>query len=120
LISSDGSQGISGDCSIYADSGNLEAIVNIVGAGMKADGIFFTPGLKAFMAHNDYEVGLVYGSNFLSWPSVLECEQTAEAEAFVNAVRCILESLWGANIRAVAACDFEDRLPHSGGIDLFR
>ena len=33
-----------------------------------------------------------------------------------NVVKRMLVALWGADIRAVAACDFEDELPWSGGI----
>jgi hypothetical protein len=120
LISGHGSGEFSEDCCIYVDSDNMAAVGRVVGGEMSATGTLVTAGLRGFMAHNDYEVGSAYGSDFLSWPSVLECEPISEAEDFRDAVRRVLEALWGAGMRAVAVCDFEDGLPCSGGVDLYR
>lgn len=108
------------DCSIYVDTNDWGAVKEIIGVGDENAGVLVGPGMRAYVAHNDYEVGLTHGSDFLSWPTVLECEQTSGREAFVSGVRHSLEALWGAGISAVAACEFEDLLPHSGCIELFR
>jgi hypothetical protein len=36
-------------------------------------------------------------------------------EAQIAAISCILPALWSQGIAAVAACDYEDELPHRGG-----
>ncbi|GGY07272.1 hypothetical protein [Streptomyces anandii] len=81
-----------------------------------------TDAFKVYVAHNDYEAGCVDRSDFVSWSSVLEFEPVpgSTAEAFVCAIGECLEALWKARLRAVAACDFEERLPHSGGMRLFQ
>lgn len=122
--SSDGLAVTDLDCSIYVDSENREAIRRCVahslGGGIEESDIVRASALKVYVAHNDYETGAADSSDFVAWPSVLECEQASgsSAEAFVNAVGECLESLWKAHFRAVAACDFENLLPHSGGRSL--
>lgn len=64
----------------------------------------------------------VASNDFVRWPVQVETEPTTpqgEAAA-VETVSRILEALWGAQARAVAACDFEDELPWKGGIQLLR
>jgi hypothetical protein len=54
---------------------------------------------------------------FLTWPSLIEIEapqHVTEAE-LVNVVGSLLTALWSKNVRAVAAADFEERLPCRGG-----
>lgn len=89
--------------------------------GTEASDIVRASALTAYVAHNDYETDSADSSDFVAWPSVLECEQAsgASVEEFVNAIGECLDSLWKAKFRAVAACEFEDRLPHSGGLALF-
>ncbi|MFF7879422.1 hypothetical protein ACFZDJ_06330 [Streptomyces sp. NPDC007896] len=117
--------GIGLDCSIYIDSDNREAILRCVahslGGSIEASDMVRASAVKAYVAHNDYEIDSANRSDFVAWPSVVECEQAsgASAEAFVNAIGECLSALWHAGFRAVAACEFEDRLPHSGGVDLF-
>ncbi|MFJ3658787.1 hypothetical protein ACIPPR_36470 [Streptomyces nigra] len=71
---------------------------------------------------NDYATGRrAHPSDFLQWPTVLECEavEGAPAEEVVQAVAAVLEALWRGGFKAVAACDFEDELPARGGIDRY-
>ncbi|MFF1719381.1 hypothetical protein [Streptomyces sviceus] len=123
--SSDGLASSGLDCSIYVDSEDREAIRRCVADSLRgsteATDMVRASALTAYVAHNDCETDSADDSDFVDWPSVLECEQAsgASAEAFVNAIGECLDSLWRANFRAVAACEFEDRLPHSGGLDLF-
>ncbi|MFD6951039.1 MULTISPECIES: hypothetical protein [unclassified Nocardiopsis] len=59
-----------------------------------------------------------FDEDFLFWPVLIEIE--AEDDSFLPGmivlVTDLLHSLWRAGAPAVAACDFEDRLPWSGGI----
>lgn len=124
--SSDGFSDSSLDCSIYVDSENREAIFRCVeqslGGGVERYRKIETSALELYVAHNDYEIDLVRSSDFICWPSVLECTQPSGSSAaeFMDAIGRCLDALWKAPFRAVAACDFEDRLPYSGGIDVIR
>ncbi|MGN5633837.1 hypothetical protein AAIO99_17530 [Streptomyces sp. AC154] len=57
-------------------------------------------------------------NDFVRWPVQIEAEPVShDGEAsVVETVSRILEALWGVQAQAVAACDFEDELPRSGGI----
>lgn len=58
------------------------------------------------------------GSSFILWPALVELDNgdgdvTPE---MVDVTARILTALWEDGQPAVAACDYEDRLPWSGGI----
>lgn len=57
-------------------------------------------------------------TDFLFWPVVVELdsEERAAGERLVETTAALLRALWSAGCPAVAACDFEDVLPWSGGI----
>ncbi|MFC9088057.1 hypothetical protein [Nocardiopsis dassonvillei] len=57
-------------------------------------------------------------TDFLFWPVVVELdsEEGAAGEKLVGTTAAVLRALWGAGYPAIAACDFEDVLPWSGGI----
>lgn len=57
-------------------------------------------------------------TDFLFWPVVVELDSGVRAarERLVGTTATVLRALWGAGCPAVAACDFEDALPWSGGI----
>ncbi|WP_212728970.1 hypothetical protein [Streptomyces sp. V17-9] len=71
--------------------------------------------------HNGYATGRhAHSSDFLQWPTVLECEAHAGTpDEVVQAITAVLEALWRGGFKAVAACDFEDELPARGGIDRY-
>ncbi|MFD6762108.1 hypothetical protein [Streptomyces roseolus] len=71
--------------------------------------------------HNDYATGRhAHPSDFLQWPTVLECEAQAGTPAeTVQAVTTVLEALWHDGFKAVAACDFENELPARDGADKY-
>ena len=54
---------------------------------------------------------------FTYYPIMLEVDPLPPADrpVYVAAVSSLLQTLWSAGWRAVAACDFEDELPYSGG-----
>ncbi|MEU0853511.1 hypothetical protein ABZ387_37220 [Streptomyces flaveolus] len=113
------------DASIYVDA---EAAPRVVGRlrdtlGLEGSGAELTVGpVRVEGEPNDYATGRrAHPFDFLQWPTVLECEAPAgtPAEEVVQAVAAVLEALWGGGFKAVAACDFEDKLPARGGIDRY-
>ena len=58
------------------------------------------------------------GDDFVRWPVWVELEAAAEDSERVMGVTAakVLQALWDVGCSAVAACDFEDELPWSGGI----
>ncbi len=58
-------------------------------------------------------------SNFLFSGWVLEIDpfEGAEESQFLDLVSTLLRAFWAKDIMAVAACDYEHRLPWSGGSD---
>ncbi|MFV6030665.1 hypothetical protein [Streptomyces sp. NPDC056264] len=88
----------------------------------KEDGAELTVGpVRVYGAPNDYSTGRhAHPSDFLQWPTVLECEAPSGAPAeAVQAVTSVLEALWHGGFKAVAACGFEDELPARGGTDRY-
>ncbi len=55
---------------------------------------------------------------FVGWPVQVELEATAPdaGPAMVTTATAVLEHLWATGHDAIAACDYEDELPWSGGI----
>ena len=60
--------------------------------------------------------------DFVAWPVVAEMEKNEAAswEQYVALVSRVITAMWDSGIPAVAACDFEERLPWNGGIDRTR
>ncbi len=54
---------------------------------------------------------------FTFYPLMLEIDpaRSTPRTVYVAAVGSLLQALWASGWRAVAACDFEDELPYSGG-----
>jgi hypothetical protein len=59
---------------------------------------------------------------FIFAPTYLDvtAEPAVTREAMVEATRRILEALWTSKLIAVAAADFEDELPHRGGVEVLK
>jgi hypothetical protein len=65
------------------------------------------------------------GDDFVRWPVLIELEAaepgtSSGGRSMVETVGRILTALWDGDQPAVAACDFEDELPWSGGIKRLR
>jgi hypothetical protein len=60
--------------------------------------------------------------DFVAWPVVAETakNEAASWEQYVALVARVITVMWDSGIPAVAACDFEERLPWNGGIDRTR
>ena len=58
------------------------------------------------------------GDDFVVWPTMIELstEDPGDGRRFVATNAQVISALWDADLPAVAACDFEDELPWSGGI----
>lgn len=110
------------DASIYVDAVSAPRVVGRLrdALGVVEDGgAELTVGpVRVEGEHNDYATGRhAHSSDFLQWPTVLECEAPAGTpDEVVQAVTAVLEALWHGGFKAVAACDFEDELPARGGI----
>ncbi|MGW7340014.1 hypothetical protein [Streptomyces sp. NPDC054808] len=112
------------DASIYVDAVAAPRVVARLrdALGLEDNGPELTVGpLHVTGEPNDYATGRhAHPSDFLQWPTVLECEALAGApDEVVQAVTAVLEALWRGGFKAVAACDFEDELPARGGADRY-
>ncbi|MER7722129.1 hypothetical protein ABTX99_35345 [Streptomyces flaveolus] len=112
------------DASIYVDAEAAPRIMGRLRDALSLDdnGAELTLGpVHVEGEHNDYATGRhAHPSDFLQWPTVLECEAPAGTpDEVVQAVTAVLEALWHSGFRAVATCDFEDELPARGGIDRY-
>ncbi|GAA2923506.1 RHS repeat-associated core domain-containing protein [Streptomyces enissocaesilis] len=68
--------------------------------------------------NDDFSPG-VGRSDFVLWPTTIELEGDSGVlvERMVETVSLVLSTLWREGVDAVAACEFENELPFSGGID---
>ncbi|MFB7592220.1 hypothetical protein [Streptomyces sp. NPDC056169] len=113
------------DCTIYVDASDgstvLARLRRVLGPGDEG-GVLVVGPVRVTGDDNGYVTGdKAHPFDFLQWPTVLECEAPAEARpgAVVDAVALVLEALWEMGFTALAACDFEDELPASGGRDRY-
>ncbi|MFE5263123.1 hypothetical protein [Streptomyces coelicoflavus] len=110
------------DASIYVDAEAAPRIMARLRDSLglvEDDGAELTVGpVRVEGERNSYAIRRhAHPSDFLQWPTVLECEAPAGTPAeVVQAVTSVLEALWHGGFKAVAACDFEDELPARGGI----
>lgn len=110
------------DCDIYvnADDGSQLTAWLKVRLGDADDAGELTVGpVRVHGTGNGYATaGSAHPFDFLQWETVLECEAppTADAHEVVAAITAVLQTLWHQGYLAIAACEFEDDLPTSGGI----
>jgi hypothetical protein len=108
-------------CTIYVRAQYREDLLTRVSdaiPGVTKDGTALRlSSMRASWIRNDYEGTAPGDENFIGWPSVLDCEPVGDPslDEIVENVSSILRSLWSMEIRAVAACDYENELPFSGG-----
>ena len=59
-----------------------------------------------------------FDEDFIYWPTLieLELENHSHFPILARKTSLLLSTLWGASLPSIAACDFEDQLPWSGGI----
>ncbi len=109
------------DCAIYIATSNWEVVSqrmlrDIPEALLEGNSVHFS-SLVVTWERNDFEGTVKSEDDFIGWPCLMDCQPTNSAtlEEVVNVVSKIIEALWGAGIRAVAACDYEHLLPRKGG-----
>jgi len=75
------------------------------------------PGLILDVRRNSDADGSA-GDDFVRWPVIIDAESDGadSGSPMSDTVATILTAFWDAGIPTVAACDFEDELPWSGGI----
>ncbi|AZM77876.1 hypothetical protein D1J63_25320 [Streptomyces sp. KPB2] len=113
------------ECAIYVATRNWERVriallENPPEACVEENELRF-PFTVAELGRNDYEGTVKSDDDFIGWPSVLEFEpiEGASLGEVAQTISEVLRSLWSAGFRAVAACDYEDLLPHNGGAALY-
>ena len=78
-------------------------------------------GLVDVLKNDDADSSkITHSDGFLHYPYLVETEpkEGFNRNTYVSGISRLLESLWVANFKAVAACDFEDELPRNGGYNL--
>jgi hypothetical protein len=111
-------------CQIYIDTGwpraTLIERLSSMTAGMAELRTVTSSLLEIDVVDNeDFETGKSNAAgSFLHYRFYLDIEprDDVDEDGYVKAVGEILEGLWGDGLAAVAACDFEQRLPRGGGI----
>lgn len=109
-------------CRFFVEAADIAPVVEVLTAALDvpfAKNSATARGLDIDVWDNGYASGEPrFGADFLEWPLTVELS-SAEAVAHdtvFDVVKRVLVALWDADIRAVAACDFEDELPWRGGI----
>ena len=109
-------------CKVFVKGGESDALMAMLATLL--DGHFqrhsmFLRGFVVDVRRNpDAADAADPGDDFVRWPVLVELEAEEEVgeRALAEAAAEILRALWDAGYPAVAACDFEDELPWSGGI----
>jgi hypothetical protein len=106
------------DCQVFVDADTSEReLIGLVAQFLFADGD--SPGCEAKVARNDdydstrrkqFPGGFIY----FRFTIDLYVDEDAQPRK-IGLVANLLEGLWSWGFAAVAACDFEDRLPNNGG-----
>jgi hypothetical protein len=112
-------------CAVYVDADvTREALITslLVALGGQRDrNTLFVYPCEVYVDDNDEfdaDRRREFPDGFLFYRFQLEVfadRRPAGEENMIAFVSGLLEMLWGAGYRAVAACDFEDALPHAGG-----
>lgn len=111
-----------GSCRLYVDAADAAAVRGVL---TEAQGWAFDRWSTATIAAITVDVQRNADrdppsgpDDFVRWPVTVEVSSPPRAPqgSVVAAVSGMLHALWSHRMRAIAACDFEDRLPWSGGI----
>lgn len=110
-------------CKIFVKGADQAAVKNMLAALLGHD--FERHGM--LLAGLDLEVRRnadaadVPTDDFVRWPVTVELEtDDGDDHLMVDTTAAVLRQLWDAGYAAVAACDFEEELPWSGGIKRIR
>ncbi|MEU6176089.1 hypothetical protein ABZ832_29795 [Streptantibioticus parmotrematis] len=111
-------------CKTFVEQGTTASVMATLAATLK--GAFSrhsmtVGGLVVEVRRNsDAPLDIPVGDDFVQWPVLVEvdAEENQDRDLMVETVGTILRTLWESGNRAICACDFEDELPWSGGIEL--
>lgn len=112
-------------CEIYIDSDiSLEIITRKVMAflgGKYENFTIISPTLDLNIEENNSFDQLKRFSSFIYFKYIIEIEPAGflSPEDYIESVSNLLEWLWQMKIPAVAACDFEEKLPKNGKVIIF-
>ena len=110
-------------CKVFVDSEadqtQLLLLVARITSGSIDTGTVDSPDLEAYLDANDDfdDVKRLQGPDqFLFYRYYFDVDptDTTTRERYVQSVGQLLEGLWQARCKAVAACDFENELPRGG------
>lgn len=96
----------------------LELLAEITQGNLSAGTVETPWGLLDVLRNSEADLSKVSESDgFLFYPYFMDIEGASNGTelTFIKAISEVLEALWAKNIKAIAACDFEDKLPRKGG-----
>ncbi|WDZ88847.1 hypothetical protein [Nocardiopsis sp. HUAS JQ3] len=109
-------------CKVFVAKADVTSVRNIVSAtfdvSFDEDIIKISDSRVEVIRNEDSDGDGTFNEDFLYWPALVEFELEDHSllPSLVSQVSLLLSTLWEASLPAVAACDFEERLPWSGGI----
>ncbi|MFE0652716.1 hypothetical protein ACFVZH_29495 [Streptomyces sp. NPDC059534] len=117
-------------CNVYVDTGSpaclLETLSGIPGSvpsgphgvSFAALSVLSVPSVPS--VHDDHGTDRAEPSDFARWSTVLACasRRGASQDEVIATMADILEALWGAGFGAVAACEYQERLPRADLVEV--
>ncbi|GAA1615502.1 hypothetical protein [Actinoplanes couchii] len=111
-------------CKIFVkgDVPEVKVVLAALLGGTFERGAMLLPGLVVEARRNQATSAIEPDADFVRWRTTVELESTdlGDRSSIVDLTAQTVTRLWKSDLPAVAACDFEDRLPWSGGIDRLR
>ncbi|MET9861760.1 hypothetical protein ABZY93_21035 [Streptomyces smyrnaeus] len=105
-------------CKIFVDLVSTTAVTNLLSelADEPFAGRTIELSIMIIDVLENPDAGLT--DDFVTWPVLIEIEKPPDAawEDYIAGIDRVLVHLWGNGAQAVTACDFEHKLPWSGGI----
>jgi hypothetical protein len=109
-------------CKIFVEGTDVDTVKSVLctllGGQFERHSLYLE-GLVVDVRRNTDAVGAAgQGNDFVQWPVLVELDAEAQdgGRAIVETTAKVLRALWDTGHPAIAACDFEDQLPWSGGI----
>jgi len=113
-------EGRYGSCSIYVKAPDALTVTRVLEATLQTtaeNDVIQLPGVEMDARPNpDYDATVV--DDFVYWAVLVEADADSpdERDPMSPVMSNVVTALWQAGYPTVAACDFEDELPWSGGI----
>ncbi|MEU7018978.1 hypothetical protein [Streptomyces sp. NPDC046385] len=110
-----------GNCRLFVRGTSQQFLADLIAVtlGAQADDHYTVrAGRMVFDTCPNPDAGLA--DDFIGWPLTIEAEADEGGPSLVEPVARLLTAAWDRGYDAVAACDFEDELPDSGGLPRYR